>query len=460
MHSFDFDLFTIGAGSGGVAASRRAGALGARVAICEEARVGGTCVLRGCVPKKLLMYGAHYAEDLHDAAGYGWQIPQASLDWATLIERKNKELDRLNGIYQQMLKDGHVTSIAGRGILLDPHTVQVGDKTYTAKNILISTGSWPVMPEIPGIQHAITSNEALELTPLPRHLIVIGGGYIGVEFSGIYRAAGAQVTLLVRDDDILKGFDQEVREHLHAEMVKKGITIRRHSRVVAIEGDNHTPTEGHAGQKTVVLDDGTRIEGDQMLFAVGRRANTRGLGLETVGIHPNARGAIPVDAFSQTVVPSIYAVGDVTDRMNLTPVAIAEARALVETLFRHNPTTVDYHDVPTAVFSMPPVGTVGLSEAEALLRGHAIEVYGAKFRPMKHTLGGSQERTLMKLVVDKASQRVLGVHMVGSDAPEIIQAVAIAVKCGATKSQFDATMAVHPTAAEEFVLMRTPRAHT
>lgn len=453
MRRYDYDLFTIGAGSGGVAASRRAGATGAKVAICEEDRVGGTCVLRGCVPKKLLVYGTHFSEQLHDAAGYGWSIDHARLNWGELIHRKNLELDRLNGIYLQMLHNNHVSLISGRGTVVDAHTVQVGSQTYTAENILIATGSWPVRPEIPGIEYAITSNEALDLKALPKRIVIVGGGYIGVEFSGIFRAAGCDVTLLVRDDDILVGFDADIRKHLHEEMERKGIHIHAHSHVMAIHKD-----ATHEHHLTVECGEGLSYQGDCVMFSVGRRPLTEGLGLEALGVQMGARGAIQVDEYSRTNVPSVYAVGDVTNRMNLTPVAIAEARALVETLFHNNPTSVDYHDIPTAVFSGPPVGTVGLPEHVWTQRGVPITVYTSHFRPMKYTMSGRQEKTFMKLIVENASQKVVGIHMVGPDSPEIIQSLAVAVKCGATKAQFDATMAVHPTAGEEFVLMRTPRA--
>lgn len=460
MHRYDYDLFTIGAGSGGVAASRRAGATGARVAICEEDRVGGTCVLRGCVPKKLLVYGTHFSEQLHDAPGYGWSIDHARLNWGELIHRKNLELDRLNDIYLKMLHNNHVSLIPGRGKIIDAHTVQVGSQTYTAENILIATGSWPVRPEIPGSEYAITSNEALDLKVLPKRVVIVGGGYIGVEFSGIFRAAGCDVTLLVRDDDILVGFDADIRKHLHEEMERKGIHIHTHTHVTAIQkdSDQKDSDDEHSPNLTVQCGEGLSYQGDCVMFSIGRRPLTEGLGLEALGIQMGDRGAIQVDEYSRTNLPSLYAVGDVTNRMNLTPVAIAEARALVETLFHNNPTSVDYHDIPTAVFSSPSVGTVGLPEHVWAQRGIPITVYTSHFRPMKYTMSGRQEKTFMKLIVENASQKVVSIHMVGPDSPEIIQSLAVAVKCGATKAQFDATMAVHPTAGEEFVLMRTPRA--
>ncbi|MRG94069.1 glutathione-disulfide reductase [Polyangium spumosum] len=448
MTTFDFDLFTIGAGSGGVAGSRRSASYGARVAICEAGRVGGTCVLRGCVPKKLLVHGAHVAEELEDARGFGWTIGEAKLDWAKLIEAKDRELDRLNGIYVRMLRDAGVTMIEGSARIVGPHTVEVSGERYTARHVLIATGSRAVRPDIPGKELGISSDEALALPYVPRRALVVGGGYIGVEFAGIWRAAGAKVTLVVRGDNVLRGFDQDVRESVAEGMQKRGIEILRETilRSVAREADG----------LSVRLAGGEIVETDVVLFATGRAPNTEGLGLEEIGVALDEERAIKVDSYSRTSVPSIFAVGDVTDRINLTPVAIAEARAVAETLFRDRPTEMDHADVPSAVFSQPPVGTVGLSEHEARRRYGKIDVYRARFRPMKHTLSGRDERTMMKLIVDRATQKVVGAHMVGADAPEIIQGVAIAVKCGATKAQFDATVGIHPTAAEEFVTMRDP----
>lgn len=449
MQTFDYDLITLGAGSGGVAGSRRAAALGARVAICEQERVGGTCVLRGCVPKKLLMYGAHFSEELEDARGYGWSIKDASFDWSALIDAKNRELDRLNGIYLKLLENSGVTLLKGAARLLDAHTVAVGEQTLTARHIMIATGGAPFRPAIPGVELALTSNEALELKTLPRHIVIIGGGYIGVEFAGIFHAAGAKVTLLVRDETVLVGFDHELRQHLAAMLRHKGIDLHVYARVSAI----HKHGEG----VRVELQSGSSFEADQVMLAVGRRPMTQGLGLEKLGIQLNPRGAIKVDAQLRTNLPHIYAVGDVTDKHNLTPVAIAEGRAVAESLFGKNSTQVDLEHVPTAVFSQPPLASVGMTEERARKLFSPPEVFHAHFRPMKNTLAGRDERTFMKLVVDKKTQQVLGAHMLGPDAPEIIQALAVAIKCGATKAQFDATMAIHPTAAEEFVLMRTPR---
>lgn len=448
MTAYEFDMITIGAGSGGVAASRRAGSYGARVAICEGRRVGGTCVLRGCVPKKLLVYGAHVRDELEDARGYGWSIGEARLDWGRLIEAKDRELDRLNGIYVRMLRDAGVEVVEGFAQIVDPHTVMVGERRMTARHILVATGGRPVRPDIPGAELGISSDEALDLPSLPGRALIVGGGYIAVEFAGIFNAVGVETTLAVRGDNILRGFDADVRSSLSEEMRKRGVQLRCEALVRSVE---------RCGEGlSVRLAGGDIIETDVVLFATGRVPNTANLGLESVGVRLDSKGAIAVDGFSRTSVPSIHAVGDVTDRVNLTPVAIAEGRALVETLFRDNPTQMDHDDVPSAVFSHPPVGSVGLTEAQARRRYGKIDVYRARFRPMKHTLSGRDERTMMKLVVDRASQRVVGAHMVGADAPEIIQGIAIAVKCGATKAQFDATVGIHPTAAEEFVTMRDP----
>ncbi|HLJ65181.1 MAG TPA: glutathione-disulfide reductase, partial [Stellaceae bacterium] len=443
----DFDMFTIGAGSGGVASSRRAGSHGARVAICEDSRVGGTCVIRGCVPKKLLVYGAQFADAFADAEGFGWHVPPPTHDWASLIAAKDREIDRLEGIYRKLLDTSKVALIEGRGRLIDPHTVEVEERRFTAAHILIAAGGHPELPAIPGIEHAITSNEALDLPLLPRQVVIVGGGYIAVEFAGIFQALGAAVTLVIRGEALLKGFDEDVRHALGEELRARGITIRAHSQVTSIE-------------KTVSgvrlhLAGGEVLAAGAVLYATGRGPNTRGLGLEESGVRLDAAsGAVLVDEWSRSSVPHIFAVGDVTDRMNLTPVAIAEGRALAETLFNRNPMKLDRTNIATAVFSQPPVGTVGLTEAEARARYGVIDIYRARFRPMKHTLSGREERTMMKLVVDRLSDIVLGCHMVGVDAPEIIQGLAVALKCGATKRQFDETVGIHPTAAEEFVTMR------
>jgi glutathione reductase (NADPH) len=448
MQTYDFDLFTIGAGSGGVAASRRAGSHGARVAICEDLRVGGTCVLRGCVPKKLLVYGSHFREEFDDAVGFGWSIGERRLDWGKLIERKDRELDRLNGVYLRMLHDAGVTILEGRGVIEDPHTVRVGDRRYTTKYILVATGGWPVKPNIPGIEHVITSNEALDLPALPRSIAIVGGGYIGVEFAGIFAVAGVAVTTLLRAPLLLRGFDDDIRTTLTEELRKKGIDIRTETAVESIEKDK----EGYRLQ----LAGGQMLSTDLVMYATGRAPNTKGMGLAEVGVTLTAHGAIAVDDWSESSVPSIYAVGDVTDRINLTPVAIAEGRAFAETKFNNRPMKMDRRCIPSAVFSQPPVGTVGLSEAEARRTCPTVDIYRSSFRPMKHTLTGRDERVMMKLVVDRETDRVLGCHMVGADAPEIIQGMAIALKCGLTKAQLDATVGIHPTLAEEFVTMREP----
>lgn len=447
MDSYDFDLFTIGAGSGGVAASRRAASYGARVGIAENWRVGGTCVLRGCVPKKLLVYGTHFAHEMEDARGFGWDV-SGTLDWGKLVAAKNVETKRLEGIYQTMLDNAKVETFLGAAKLVDAHTVAIGDKRITAKYILIATGGRPERPAIPGIANSITSNEALDLTSLPRRITIVGGGYIAVEFAGIFRAAGSEVTLVVRGPKILRGFDEDVRDHLTSELVRQGIEIRANSKVAHIDKIGWI--------LRAALEDGSSLDTEQIMYATGRVPNADGLGLEEIGVVRDKVGAIAVDEWQQTSVPGIYAVGDVTNRVNLTPVAIAEGRGLAETLFNANPTTVDHNDIASAVFSQPPVGTVGLSQSEAeRLHGiDGVDIYRAVFRPMKHTLSGRQEKTLMKLVVEAATGRVRGLHMVGADAPEIAQSFAVAVKAGLTKKDFDRTIAVHPTAAEEFVLMR------
>ena len=448
MSEYDFDMFTLGAGSGGVASSRRAGSYGAKVAICEESRVGGTCVIRGCVPKKILVYGSHFAHEFADAGGFGWSVGPRSIDWAALIGAKNREIDRLNGVYKRLLRDSGVTVMEERGRIVDPHTVEVGGKRYTAKHILVATGGRPLKPDVPGAHLGMTSNEALDLEVLPKHVVVVGGGYIGVEFASIWNAAGAKVTMLIRGDAVLRGFDADVRGALTNELKKTGIDIKCETFVRDIE------KRGDA--LSVLTQSDETLECDAVLFATGRVPNTEDLGLAEVGVKLTSSGAIEVDGYSQTSVPSIYAVGDCTNRVNLTPVAIAEGRAVAETLFHDRPMVIDHENVPSAVFSQPPVGTVGLSEERARARGE-IDVYVTSFRPLKHTITGREERTMMKLVVDRATSRVLGVHMVGADAPEIIQGFAVAVKCGATKAQFDATIGIHPSAAEELVTMRDKR---
>jgi glutathione reductase (NADPH) len=446
MPRYDFDLLTIGAGSGGVASSRRAGSYGARVAICEELRVGGTCVLRGCVPKKLLVYGAQFADAFADADGFGWTVPPADFDWPKLIAAKDKEIGRLSQIYINMLNNSSVEIIDGHAALTDPHTVEVAGRTYTAENILIATGSWPETPQIPGIEHVISSNEALDLTELPHHIVIVGGGYIAAEFAGIFNGFGSEVVELIRRPELLYGFDDDVRVMLGEEMRGRGVDIRGRTQVARID----KVASGYIVTTTA----GDKIETDLVMYATGRRPNTKGMGLAEVGVRINEAGAVIVDEWQRSSVPNIYAIGDVTDRINLTPVAIAEGRAIAETLFNDNPMKMDHADVPSAVFSQPPIGAVGLTEEQARREYAEVDVYMARFKPMKNTLSGREERTLMKLVVDARSDRVLGCHMLGPDAPEIIQGLAVAIKCGATKRQFDQTVGIHPSAAEEFVTMR------
>jgi len=448
MAGFDYDLFVIGGGSGGVRGARMAAASGARVAIAEAYRYGGTCVIRGCVPKKLLSYAAHFHEDFEDAAGFGWSVPAPRFDWATLIANKDKEIARLEGIYEQLLANAGVKACHGHARLLDAHTVEVGEQRFTARTILIATGGKPVFPLEPGWEHGISSNEAFHLKELPRRVVVAGGGYIAVEFAGIFNGLGSEVTQIYRGPQILRGFDDDVRNTLAGEMVKKGIDVVVETTIDRIEKRE----EG----LLLHLSDGSTLETDVVMAATGRKPNVENLGLEEVGVAFDRNGAIRVDEYSRTSVENIYAVGDVTDRINLTPVAIQEAMAFVDTVFRGNPRAMDHADVPSAVFSHPPVATVGLTELQARERHGALDIYRSTFRPLKHTLSGRDEKTMMKLIVAKGSQRVVGVHMVGLDAPEIIQGMAVAVKAGATKQCFDATVGIHPTAAEEFVTMREP----
>jgi glutathione reductase (NADPH) len=446
MPRYDFDLFTIGAGSGGVAGTRRAGAYGARTAICEELRIGGTCVLRGCVPKKLLVYGSQFAEAFADAPGFGWTVPEATHDWGALIAAKDKEIGRLSQIYVNMLNNAKVEIFEARGIVVDPHTVEVGGKRYTAENIMIAVGGWPETPKIPGIEHVISSNEALDLPERPLRIVIVGGGYIAVEFAGIFNGFGSEVIEIIRADKVLRGFDDDVRTHLGEEMRGRGVDIRGGTQIARIDK--------HGAGYTVTTTAGGKIETDCVMYATGRAPNTKGLGLAEIGVEMTENGAVKVDEWQRSSVKSIYAVGDVTDRINLTPVAIGEGRAIAETLYNNNPISMDHADVPSAVFSQPPIGTVGLTEEQARKQYGEIDIYQSRFRPMKNTLSGRDERTFMKLVVDAKTDRVVGCHMLGPDAPEIVQGVAIAIKCGATKKQFDATVGIHPSAAEEFVTMR------
>jgi len=446
--SYDFDLFVIGGGSGGVRGARMAAATGARVAIAEEYRYGGTCVIRGCVPKKLMSYASHFHEDFEDSAGFGWTVKNASFDWATLIANKDEEIGRLEGIYQKLLGDADVKILYGHARLLDHHRVEVGDDVYTAETILIATGGHPVYPPGHGWDNAVSSNEVFHLKFLPKRVVVYGGGFIAVEFAGIFNGLGSQVTEVYRGPQILRGFDDDVRNSLAGEMVKKGVDIIVETTIEFIEkrGD----------ELLVHLSKGEPIAADLVLAATGRRPNVANLGLDAAGVDLNEQGAVKVDAYSRTTQDNIYAVGDVTDRINLTPVAIQEAMAFVDTVYRGNPRAMDHADVPSAVFSHPPVSTVGLTEREARDRYGAVDIFRSTFRPLKHTLSGRDEKTMMKLVVERAGQKVVGVHMMGLDAPEIVQGLAVALKAGATKAQFDATVGIHPTAAEEFVTMREP----
>jgi glutathione reductase (NADPH) len=448
--AFDFDLFVIGAGSGGVRAARFAAGFGARVAVAESRYLGGTCVNVGCVPKKLLVYGAHFSEDFEHAKGFGWSTGEAHFDWATLIGNKDREIRRLNGIYRNLLVNSGVTLLEGHARLSGPQQVEINGQTYSAERILIATGGWPQVPEIPGREHAITSNEAFYLKELPKRIVVVGGGYIAVEFASIFNGLGADTTLLYRGELFLRGFDDSVRTHLHEELLKRHMNIQFNS---DIEQINKQPD----GSLQVTLQDGRILEADCVFYATGRRPMLDNLGLETVDVKLDERGFIEVDEQYQSSEPSILAIGDVIGGVQLTPVALAEGMAVARRLFKpeqYRP--VDYNHIPTAVFSLPNIGTVGLSEQAAVEAGHRVTIFESRFRPMKLTLTDDQERTLMKLVVDADSDRVLGCHMVGPDAGEIVQSLAIAIKAGATKQIFDDTIGVHPTAAEEFVTMRTP----
>ncbi len=447
MAQYDYDLFTIGGGSGGVRASRVAASYGAKVAVAEERYLGGTCVNVGCIPKKLLVYASHFRADFEDAGGFGWTVGERHFDWATLIANKNKEISRLNGVYGKLLQESGVTIVDGHAEIIDPHAVVVDGKRITAKHILVAVGSWPMVPKIPGSEHAITSNEAFYLSSLPDKVIIVGGGYIGVEFAGIFHGLGVKVMQLHRGPLFLRGFDNDCRETLAEEMKKQGIDLRFNTRIERIE----KITTG----LRATLTGGATVDVDQVFYATGRDPNTRELGLENAGVLTRANGAVLVDDYLKTSVDNIYAIGDCTDRLMLTPVAIAEGRAVAETLFNNNPMKPNYMNVPATVFSTPNVGTVGLSEAEARAQYKNVDTYKTNFRPLKHTLTGRDDRTMMKLVVDAETDKVLGCHMVGPDSGEIIQGLAVAMNCGATKAQFDATIGIHPTAAEEFVTMRT-----
>lgn len=457
---YDFDLFTIGAGSGGVRASRFAANFGASVAICElpfstissetTGGVGGTCVLRGCVPKKLLVYASKFSHEFDESNGFGWKYgTEPHHDWSTLIANKNAELQRLTSIYKNILNNAGVTLIEGRGKIVDPHTVDVDGKLYSARHILISVGGRPFVPDIPGSEYAIDSDAALDLPSKPEKIAIVGGGYIAMEFAGIFNGLTSEVHVFIRQKKVLRGFDEDIRDFVSEQMSLRGIEFHSEESPQAILKS----TDGSLSVKT---NKGTVDGFSHVMFATGRRPNTKNLGLEKLGVKMTKNGAIEVDEYSGTAVPSIWAVGDVTDRINLTPVALMEGGALAKTLFQAEPTKPDYRAVPSAVFSQPPIGQVGLSEEQAIQKHGDIDVFTANFRPLKATLSGLPDRIFMKLIVCAKTNKVLGLHMCGEDAPEIVQGFAVAVKAGLTKADFDTTVGVHPTAAEEFVTMRTP----
>jgi len=452
--AYDYDLFVIGAGSGGVRASRIAAGHGARVGICEDYRVGGTCVIRGCVPKKLLVYGSKFTHEFEDAAAFGWNVPAPSLSWSTLRDNVNKEVDRLNAVYLRLLDGAGVKLHMGRGRLMDRHTIQVGEQTITADKILIATGGHPVIPSIPGCELAITSNEAFHLPELPRRIAIVGAGYIAVEFAGIFNGLGVEVDLVLRRDRVLRGFDEECRTAVHDALKESGIRMRTEMQIGRIvKKGEHGPYEVHTPL-------GGMLETDLVMYATGRAPNTQGIGLEKVGVQLDKAGAIAVDEWSKTTAENIWAVGDVTDRINLTPVAIMEGHCFADTEFGSKPRKPDHRNVPSAVFCQPEMANVGLTEEEAKRTLGELRIFTAAFRPMKYTLSGRHQRTFMKLIVEAATDRVVGAHMVGDDAAELIQGLAVAIKAGATKAHFDATVGIHPTAGEEFVTMRTARPDT
>lgn len=450
MAEYDFDLFVIGAGSGGVRASRMAAGFGAKVAVAEELYLGGTCVNVGCVPKKLFAYAAHFAEDFSDARGYGWDLSGTVFNWQRLVENKNTEITRLNGIYHNLLSGAGVTLVQGRARLLDSHTVAVGDKTFSAERVLLATGGWPFIPDFPGREHVISSNEVFYLEQLPKRCVVVGGGYIAIEFAGIFKGLGCQTSLLYRGEQFLRGFDQGIRDHMVVTLQNKGMDLQFNTDVTRVNKQAD-------GSLQVHLKSGEMLETDLVLYATGRRPKLDGLGLENTAVKLDDKGFIEVNDEYQTTDPAIFAIGDVTDTVQLTPVALAEGMALARRLYapdEYRP--VDYNDLATAVFCIPNIATLGLTEEQARAQGHKLDIFESRFRPMRNTLAGNPEQSLMKLLVDQDSDRVLGVHMVGPDAGEIIQGLAVALKAGATKAVFDATLGIHPTAAEEFVTMRTP----
>jgi len=449
MSEFEFDLFVIGAGSGGVRAARIAAAHGARVGICETSRVGGTCVIRGCVPKKLLSYAAHFSEEFEDAEAYGWEVGETRFSWQRLIANKDREIDRLNKVYLGLLENSGVKLFPTHGKMLSAHEVQVGERVVSADKILIATGARPWVPDIPGAEHGITSDEAFHLERLPESVLIVGGGFIACEFASIFNGMGSRIIQVYRGEQILRGFDHDVRDTLADEMQKKGIEIRLNINVTELIRQS-------SGLITAKLDDGGELEVDTVMFATGRVPNVRGLGLLDAGVHALPSGMIPVDEFSRTNVENVFAVGDVTNRVNLTPVALMEGHAFADSEFGGNRRPVNHRFVPSAVFAHPPVATVGFTEHEAEVHYGKLEVYKSVFRPLKHTLSGRQEKTMMKLLVQASTNKVVGLHVVGMDAPEIVQGFAVAIKSGLTKQQFDQTIGIHPTAAEELVTLRVP----
>ena len=448
-HNYDYDLFVIGAGSGGVRASRIAASLGARVAVAEDRYMGGTCVNVGCVPKKLYVYASQFSENYSDAINFGWNKTTPSFNWNTLRDNKSREISRLNGIYENLLENNKVEVIHGRGSIVGPHQVRVDDKIYTAKDILIATGGWPYVPSFEGSELITTSNEVFDLDSFPKRVIVVGGGYIAVEFAGIFNGLGAQTQLHYRGEQILRGFDEEVRHFVAEEIAAKGVTLKLQSNIQSIKKLDD-------GSLRASLISGEQVDADLILYATGRVANTQGLGLENVAIEFNGKGQILVDENFETAESGIYALGDVIGGMELTPVALAEGMALAHYLYNKQPIKLNYDNIPTAVFCQPNIATVGLTEEQARARYTHLDVYRSAFPALKNTISGSSEKTLMKLLVDRKSDKVLGAHMVGPDAGEIIQGIAIAINAGATKSVFDSTIGIHPTAAEEFVTLRTP----
>ncbi len=452
MPDFDYDLFVIGGGSGGVRSARLAASMGKRVAVAEEYRFGGTCVIRGCVPKKLFVYASQFPEHFEDSAGYGWTVGEASFDWKTLIANKDRELSRLEGLYRGGVERAGADIIESRAVLIDRHTVRIvnQDRTVTARHILIAVGGRPAPhPALPGNEYTITSNEAFHLEELPRSIAIAGGGYIAVEFANIFHGLGVETTLVYRGQEILGRFDMDMRRGLHKAMTDKGINI-------VCQAIAHSVEKRADGRLDIALSDDERLTVDQFMLAIGRQPNTEGLGLEDAGVETGANGEILVDDYSRTNVDNIYAIGDVTNRVQLTPVAIHEAMCFIDTVYRDKPTKPDFDAIATAVFSQPEIGTVGLSEDDAAKRFDELEIYRTEFRPMRHTLSGRQEKMIMKLVVDAATRRVLGAHVLGVDAGEMAQLLGIAVKAKLTKDDFDQTMAVHPTAAEELVTMYQP----